>query len=221
LDYTVEILDPTSVHIAEDSAVLATEMASVQEPRGPVLGTGEVRPTDGKEPFVETVDAPTPNVEDQAPEEQATNQLTDTERKNEEPGRNLVPVVLSSSPESTAAMAAVAREEPAERSVGEQAHEIMLTLESAMEKLTAWAERVEAQQSETAERDVAIWKRRFTNCEESLKRKTPALSEVEEGQTELGKVLEAKDMELSRVRAELTAEWQNRMAESYRSRQTS
>jgi hypothetical protein len=57
---------------------------------------------------------------------------------------------------------------------------------------------------------VAVWKRRFANCEESLKRKTAALSEAEEGQTELRKALEAKDMELSRVRAELTAEWQNR-----------
>jgi hypothetical protein len=33
--------------------------------------------------------------------------------------------------------------------VREQAHEIMLTLESAMQKCV-WAERVEAQQSETA-----------------------------------------------------------------------
>jgi hypothetical protein len=92
-----------------------------------------VRPTDGKVPFVEMVDAPAPNVEEQAPEEQATHQLADTERKNEEPGNNLVPVVLSSSPESTAATRAVAREEPAERSVREQAQEIMLTLESAMQ----------------------------------------------------------------------------------------
>jgi predicted RNase H-like nuclease (RuvC/YqgF family) len=86
----------------------------------------------------------------------------------------------------------------------------MLTLESAMEKVCAWNERVGAQESETTERDVAVWKRRFANCEESLKRKTTALSEAQEGQTELQKALEAKDMELSRVRAELTAEWQNR-----------
>jgi hypothetical protein len=125
-----------------------------------------VRTTDGEEPFVETVDAPAPNVEEHAPEEEATHQLADTERKNDEPGRNLVPVVLSSSPESTAATVAVVREELAERSVWEQAHEIMLMLESAMEKVCAWAERVEAQQSETAERDVAVWKRRFANCKE-------------------------------------------------------
>jgi hypothetical protein len=86
----------------------------------------------------------------------------------------------------------------------------MLTLESAMQQVCVWAERVEAQQSETVERDVAVWKRRFTNCEESLKRKTAALKEAEEGQTELRKALAAKDMELSKVRAELTTKWQNR-----------
>jgi hypothetical protein len=71
---------------------------------------GEVRPTDGEQPFVETVDAPAPSMEDHMPEEEATHQLEDTKRKNEEPGRNLVPVVLSSSPESTAATVAVIRE---------------------------------------------------------------------------------------------------------------
>jgi chromosome segregation ATPase len=86
----------------------------------------------------------------------------------------------------------------------------MLTLESAMQQVCVWAERVEAQQSETAERDVAVWKRRFVNCEESLKRKTAALTEAEEGQTALRKALEAKDMELSKVQADLTAARQNR-----------
>jgi hypothetical protein len=82
---------------------------------------------------------------------------------NEEPGGNLVPVVLSSSPESTAATRVVAREEPAKHSIWEQAYEIMLTLESTMQKVSVWAERVEAQQLETAERNVAVWKRRFAN----------------------------------------------------------
>jgi hypothetical protein len=109
-DNTVEILEPASVHSAEDGAVLATEVASVQEPERPVLGMGEVRPTDGEQPFVETVDAPAPSMEDHTPEEEATHQLADMERMNEEPGRNLVPVVLSSSLESTAAMVAVVRE---------------------------------------------------------------------------------------------------------------
>jgi chromosome segregation ATPase len=86
----------------------------------------------------------------------------------------------------------------------------MMTLESAMQQVCVWAERVEAQQSETAKRDVAVWKRRFANCEESLKRKTAALTEVEERQTELWKALAAKDMELSKVRADLTAERKNR-----------
>jgi uncharacterized surface anchored protein len=93
-------------------------------------------------------------MEDHTPEEEVTHQLEDTERKNEEPGRNLVPVVLSSSPESTTATVAVVREEPAERSVREQAHEIMLTLESAMQQVCVWAERVEAQQSEIAKREL-------------------------------------------------------------------
>jgi hypothetical protein len=69
---------------------------------------------------METVDAPAPNVEEPAAEEQATHHLVDMERKNEEPGGNLVPVVLSSLPESTAATVVVAREELAERSVREQ-----------------------------------------------------------------------------------------------------
>jgi hypothetical protein len=34
----------------------------------------------------------------------------------------------------------------------------MMTLESAMQQVGVWAERVEAQQSVTAERDVAVWK---------------------------------------------------------------
>jgi chromosome segregation ATPase len=105
-------------------------------------------------------------------------------------------------------MVAVVPEEPAQRSVREQAHEIMLTLESVIQQVCVCVERVEAQQSETAEHDVAVWRRRFANCEESLKRKTTALTEAEEGQTELRKALAAKDIELSKVRAELTAEWQ-------------
>jgi hypothetical protein len=89
-DNTVEILEPASVHSAEDGAVLATEVASVQEPERPVLGKGEVRPTDGEQPVVETVDALAPSVEDHTPEEEATHQLEGTERKNDELGRTMV-----------------------------------------------------------------------------------------------------------------------------------
>jgi hypothetical protein len=59
---------------------LATEVASVQPTGEPVLNTDEVRPTDGVDPIVETVDAPTPMIEDQAPKEVARDH-TDTERE--------------------------------------------------------------------------------------------------------------------------------------------
>jgi hypothetical protein len=61
-------------------------------------------------------------MEDHTPEEEATHQLEDTEWKNDEPGRPMVPVVLSPSPESTAATVAVVGEEPAERSANIDAH---------------------------------------------------------------------------------------------------
>jgi hypothetical protein len=59
---------------------LATEVATVQLAEEPVLGTDEVRPTDGVEPVVETVDAPTPMIE-QAPQENIAQGHTDTERE--------------------------------------------------------------------------------------------------------------------------------------------
>jgi hypothetical protein len=82
-------------------------------------------------------------------------------------------------------LADVAGEIPAEPTVHEQATEIMMMLETAMLKVCVWSERIEAQTSETAERDVRIWKRRIENCEESLKRKSASLSEAEKGQVEL------------------------------------
>jgi hypothetical protein len=41
-------------------------------PLRPVLGTGEVRPTNTVQPVVETVDAPAPSMEDHTPEAEAT-----------------------------------------------------------------------------------------------------------------------------------------------------
>jgi predicted RNase H-like nuclease (RuvC/YqgF family) len=82
----------------------------------------------------------------------------------------------------------------------------MMLLETAMQNVCAWSERIEAQTLETAERDAIIWKRRLENCKTSLKRKNTALSEVEKGQVELRKALEAKDAGLARVRAELEHE---------------
>jgi predicted nucleic acid-binding Zn-ribbon protein len=75
-----------------------------------------------------------------------------------------------------------------------------------MEKVCTWSEKVEAQTSATAERDVTIWKRRLANYEESLKRKVAALTEAEKGQMELRKVLKDKDTELAKVRADLDTE---------------
>jgi hypothetical protein len=120
-----------------------------------------VRPTDGVEPIVETVDAPTPIVEEQAPEEQAIQAPMETERNIVDMEGNIVLVDPCSLPDSTAATIAVARHAPAERSGREQANHIMMTLELAMEKVYVWANRVEAQSSETAECDVAVWKRQF------------------------------------------------------------
>jgi chromosome segregation ATPase len=87
----------------------------------------------------------------------------------------------------------------------------MMMLETAMEKVCEWSGRVEAQTSESAGRDATVWKRRLANCEESLKRKTVSLTEVEKGQAALRQAalrqaLEAKDAELAVVRSELEAE---------------
>jgi chromosome segregation ATPase len=86
----------------------------------------------------------------------------------------------------------------------------MMMLETAMEKVCEWSERVEAQTSETAGRDVTVWKRRLANCEESLKRKTASLTEAKKRQAELRQALEAKDAELAAVRLELEAVWRKR-----------
>jgi hypothetical protein len=194
-DRTAEILNLPSIHSAEDGAILATEVASVQEPEDPVLGTDEVRLTHRVEPVVETVKAQTPMIADRAREERGARDPTDTERET-------VPVSPLSSPGSTEATAVV----PAERTVREQANEIMMMLKMAMERVCAWSERVEAQTSETAGREATIWKRRLANCEESFKRKGTALTEAEKGQAELQKTLEAKDAELATVRAEMETE---------------
>jgi hypothetical protein len=176
---------------------LATEVASVQSAGEPVLGTDEVQPTDGVEPVVETVDAPTPMIEDQAPEENFAQGHTDTERET-------IPVGPSSSPvstEATADLATTTLARPTLRSTHEGANEIMLMLEKTMEKVCEWTERVEAQTPATANHEVTIWKRRLANCEESLKQKGTALTEAEKGQAELRKALE-----LAKVRAEMDAE---------------
>jgi hypothetical protein len=131
-------------------------------------GTDEVQPTDGVEPVVETVDAPTPMIGDYTPEEESARILTDTKQET-------VQVSAPTTPRSTAATADVVRELPAEPTVREQATEFMLLLEMAMRSVCAWSERIEARTSAMAERDVIIWKRRLENCETSLKQKSVAL----------------------------------------------
>jgi hypothetical protein len=91
---TVAVLESVTVHSAEDGAILATDVASVQSPGAPVLGTDEVRPTDGAEPVLETVDTPMPMIEDQAPADDIARDPTDTKRET-------IPVSPPSSPVST------------------------------------------------------------------------------------------------------------------------
>jgi hypothetical protein len=68
-----------TVHSTEDGTVLATAVVSVQEPIEPVLGMDEVHLTDGVEPVAKTVDAPTPMIGDDTPEEQSARMNTDNE----------------------------------------------------------------------------------------------------------------------------------------------
>jgi hypothetical protein len=171
---TTEVLEPRPVNSVEDSADLAIEVASVQASGEPVLSTDEVRPTDGVEPVVETVSMPMPIKATQAPED-IPRDHTDTERES-------IPVSPPSSPVSTGATTVVAGKATAEltvRSMREDANKIMMMLERTMEKVCEWSERIEAQTSATAERDVTIWKRRLANCQETLKRKATALTEAE------------------------------------------
>jgi chromosome segregation ATPase len=86
----------------------------------------------------------------------------------------------------------------------------MMMLETAMEKVCKWSERVEAQTSGSVGRDVTVWKRRLASCEESLKRKTTSQTEAEKGQAELRQALEAKDVELAAVRSDLEAKRRKR-----------
>jgi hypothetical protein len=127
-------LETATLHSSEDGVVLAIAVASVQEPEEPILGTDEVRPTDGVEPVMETVDAPTPMIEDHTPEEKIARINIDTEW-------DTVLLCPPSSPISTVATSIVAREVPAERTVREQATEIMMMLEMAIERVCAWLER--------------------------------------------------------------------------------
>jgi hypothetical protein len=147
-------LDPEHEHSAEDDTVLATDLASVQGPGEPILGTDEVWLIDGVDPVVETVDPLMPMIEDHAPMEDIARDPMDTERET-------VLVSPPSSLVSTTATVVVAGQVLAEHivcSTGEQADEMMMMLETAMERVCTWSERVEAQTSAIAERDITIWK---------------------------------------------------------------
>jgi hypothetical protein len=95
-----------------------------------VPGTDEVQPTDGVEPVVETVDAPTPMIGDHMPKEESALVHTDTEQET-------VQVSAPSMPMSTGATVDVVGELPAEPTVWEQATEIMMLLETAMRNVCA------------------------------------------------------------------------------------
>jgi multidrug efflux pump subunit AcrA (membrane-fusion protein) len=86
----------------------------------------------------------------------------------------------------------------------------MMMLETAMQRVCAWSERVETQTLDTAERDITIWKRQLENCEEWLTRKSTSMLEAEKGQAKLRKALEAKDAELVKVETELEVERRKR-----------
>jgi chromosome segregation ATPase len=152
---------------------------------------------------MEMVDAPAPLADNPMPEGDIARINTDTER-------DTVPLSPPSSPMSTGATAVVARPGPTKITVREQANKIMLMLETTMEKVYEWSERVEAQTSGSVGRDATVWKKRLANCEESLKQKTASLTEAEKGQAELRQALEAKDTELAAVRSELEAEQRKR-----------
>jgi chromosome segregation ATPase len=94
--------------------------------------------------------------------------------------------------------------------VRDQKEEILSLLKTAMDQVCAWSERVEAQTSESAGRDVAMWKKRLTNCEEVLRQNTSSLTDAEKGQEELRQALAAKEAELAAARAELVDERKQR-----------
>jgi hypothetical protein len=180
---------------------LATAVASVQEIGEPVLSTDEVRPpTQGEELVVQMVGVPMLEAT-QAPRE-ITQERLDTERET-------VLVSQPSSPVSTGATVVVAGGVPAGTQVPstrEDANEIMMMLEQMMVKVCERSERIEAQTSATAERDMQVWKRRLVICEEALKGKVAVLTEVEKEQVVFRPVMEAKDAELAKVWVELEAE---------------
>jgi hypothetical protein len=162
----------------------------------PVLGTEEVRLTEGIEPVEETVDAPTPMIQGQTLEENGARNPMDT-----------VLISPPSSPVSTAATAVAAKKLTVEHTVREQAEEIMSMLDTVMERVSAWSERGEAQTSESTGHNVTMWRKRLGNYEESLRQKTTSLTEAEKGQAELRQALATKEVELVAARAELMDEW--------------
>jgi hypothetical protein len=198
---------------------LATEVVSVQKERivEPVRSTDEVRPpTEGEEPVVETVGAPTLGVTEAA-EAIAVSQVETKREVDSSYGNQVdtVPVSHPSSPASTAATAVTAGGECRQRRRfvrHADANEIMLMLEKTMEKVCEWSERIEVQTSATVERDMQVWKKRVVNCEHALKRKVASLTEAKKEQVALRRMLDGKDAELAKVRAELEAERRVRTA---------
>jgi hypothetical protein len=117
------------VHSAQEDAVLATEVASVQRQDDLVPGTEEVRSTDGREQVPALVGTPKGS---QMQAAQETRNPTDTER-------DTAPLSPQSSPASTAA-----RRMSATRPVRNQREEILALLGMAMDRVRAWSGQEEA-----------------------------------------------------------------------------
>jgi hypothetical protein len=119
-----------------------------------------------------------------------------------------VPVSHPSSPASTVAPAVTAGEVQAKRQIHStrargQNHADARTV---MVKVCEWSERIEAQTSATVERDVGAWKQCVVYCEDTLRWKVRALTEVEKEQSRIQRAVEERDAELAKVRAELKPE---------------
>jgi hypothetical protein len=190
---TADNFGARTIHSAEEGAVLATDVATVQIMATPIQGAEEVRSTNGREPVEGQVDT---QAEDHLPEANGQRKPVDTEW-------DTVPISPPSSPVSTAATVVAARQMSTTRPVREQKDEILALLGTVMKRIKAWSGRVEAETSEAVEADVTTWKKQLANCEEALRQKVASLTDAEKGQAELRKALATKEAELAAAQVEV------------------
>jgi hypothetical protein len=178
-----EILMATTIHSTEDGVVLAAEAASVQKEIlvEPIQSTTDMQPpTEGEEPDVEKVGAPTLGAsEDAAPIAlgQAKTRQTDegmvveiNDSHVDENRVDTVPVSPPSSPARTTAIAVTAGGMQAKTQIRRMhADADKLMLEKTMEKVCESSKRIEAQTTITVERDVGAC---IVNCEDALRRES-------------------------------------------------